>query len=1436
MNKKTKNIVSVLQSMSAAVLCTLCSVLFLASCTDENLVDNPHAQNALRTLSVDLGMPHAKPAYADGTASRAALDAQTAEILLGDSTLAVSRAEGGTSYYTTSDWADNDQLLVRIDAGSTQARLTLKYIVPTGETTGTWYLAKANSYVKYTGTAFSAYNAQDVTPLFAEVDGEDTEKMPISGPLTMHIDYTSTATQVEVSIIYAPDMEWSLADDTKAVSMKQKANATTQTTAPELWTVAGNAWTTNQARLRVNTGTGNAGDVVTLTSSAFDSAWEVEPTTFTATTDGSGDAYFYGATVDAEGNPSALTDNFLVKLTQMRVAVPQQGGAPPASEGRSVTLDEATQTVIITLDTPITLLEASDVVPVTLTAEKAYKLMASDKRTASVQANLSVIDGSCTDLDFITKQIEAALSEGVTEFTVINDLAVYAGGNEGEIHAGTVVGEAIMNLVSFTIDSDIPVFPSKEQNPYVGSISLVLRDATTVPNMAFPACGALKSVTFNQNTSVGDNAFAYSTFLETVSWEKVKSIGEQAFFYCPSLTSVVSDAVLEVGDRAFYGCLDLAEVNLPNTNSIGGSSFYACQSLATVCLPKVASLDGGVFQYCIALTSLTLGKVTDGNAYSDTFHNANTEGCDLILGEGQQETSFPVTASNGKLMWAGKPWKSITVGEIVYTAEGDNLCGTNNGVTTTVIDGVTYGVIDGQCGITEADSEGHYIGTADDVTTIKAQIDAAMDMEIDHFLVVNQLATYTKEGATEFDIYGGTVVGEAILQLTLDTNRNPNLSSDNKGKISVTLADATEVPEKAFICCFALSSVTAEKVEVIGGWAFYACKSLTDIALPKANSIGESALYGNEALTSLTLPMVTKIGGNALATCNQLKNITFGSVIEEMGDGVFTYVDGCALTLHAGQLNKTGNLTVSVSYDRTHMQWGSGGAAWKSITLSDGTKYYIDENNMPTVEVDGTCGITGNNPTGDDSHISAMTNKIKVVGNAAAKVIVKKGLASYGGMPKTVVGAALSRSIVHLVLDDAITFIPEEAFSNCGPLVSVTTSATNIGDIAFNLCSSLKEVTLRATSATNIGVSAFNGCSSLEEVTLRAASATTIERLAFSQCHNLATVNLSANTAIGEQAFSGCTALTDISWDKVTSIGGSRAFSGCTLTGPITINEGVTVSADAFQEANVSGCDLVLPASQVTGITITNNQLMWAGAAWKSITLSDDTKYYIDKNNNNMPTVEVDGTCGITGDNPTGDGSHISAMTNKIKVVGNAATSQKPAKVIVNTGLAKCEASSKGTETVVGVAIGTYADGSITLVLNETITSVPSNAFYWCKSLTSVSLPKATTIGDYAFERCMSLTSVSLPAATWIGTQAFKICSALTSLTFGSVVQQVGSSVFSNSNTENCALFLAEGQQGVENLKASWIMPGDVMQLQWATYTWKSITIGGEPFPSEGPM
>jgi hypothetical protein len=78
------------------------------------------------------------------------------------------------------------------------------------------------------------------------------------------------------------------------------------------------------------------------------------------------------------------------------------------------------------------------------------------------------------------------------------------------------------------------------------------------------------------------------------------------------------------------------------------------------------------------------------------------------------------------------------------------------------------------------------------------------------------------------------------------------------------------------------------------------------------------------------------------------------------------------------------------------------------------------------------------------------------------------------------------------------------------------------------------------------------------------------------------------------------------------------------------------------------------------------------------------------------------------------------------------------------------------------------------------VTSIGQCAFYWCKSLSSVTLPNSiTSIGYEAFRGCSTLTSITIPnSVTSIGDEAFQYCDGLTSVTIGNSVTSIGNSAF----------------------------------------------------------
>ena len=78
------------------------------------------------------------------------------------------------------------------------------------------------------------------------------------------------------------------------------------------------------------------------------------------------------------------------------------------------------------------------------------------------------------------------------------------------------------------------------------------------------------------------------------------------------------------------------------------------------------------------------------------------------------------------------------------------------------------------------------------------------------------------------------------------------------------------------------------------------------------------------------------------------------------------------------------------------------------------------------------------------------------------------------------------------------------------------------------------------------------------------------------------------------------------------------------------------------------------------------------------------------------------------------------------------------------------------------------------------VTSIGERAFYDCKVLSSVVIPKSVTfIGNSAFVNCTSITSLAIPnSVTFIGNSAFSGCKGITSLTIPNGVTYIDIGAF----------------------------------------------------------
>ena len=102
-----------------------------------------------------------------------------------------------------------------------------------------------------------------------------------------------------------------------------------------------------------------------------------------------------------------------------------------------------------------------------------------------------------------------------------------------------------------------------------------------------------------------------------------------------------------------------------------------------------------------------------------------------------------------------------------------------------------------------------------------------------------------------------------------------------------------------------------------------------------------------------------------------------------------------------------------------------------------------------------------------------------------------------------------------------------------------------------------------------------------------------------------------------------------------------------------------------------------------------------------------------------------------------------------------------------------------------GIKIEKYIGSATSVIIpnyinNLPVTTIGKDAFYNCKSLTSIQIPNSVkTIGEYAFYNCKSLTSVQIPnSVTTIGRCAFLYCESLTFVQIPNSVTTIGKYAF----------------------------------------------------------
>ena len=395
-----------------------------------------------------------------------------------------------------------------------------------------------------------------------------------------------------------------------------------------------------------------------------------------------------------------------------------------------------------------------------------------------------------------------------------------------------------------------------------------------------------------------------------------------------------------------------------------------------------------------------------------------------------------------------------------------------------------------------------------------------------------------------------------------------------------------------------------------------------------------------------------------------------------------------------------------------------------------------------------------------------------------------KGSVDENGKP-IAVPAERWADLTEVVIEDGVTEIGKDVFQGCVGLTNVTIpdSVKKIGTWSFYMCKGLKNVDIPANM--EIGDSSFRQ-SGLEQVTVSGGS---VGNYAFHRIDNLKKISINCET-IGEEAFSGCDYLTDITLGENVKTLGDKAFYTCDALERVEIPSTVTdigektfYSCPALKEA-------IIRAGTVKAGTFYNCRVLTTLIISDNATLDASFTAKNAYANGTLETVKI-------GKGEIGN-SAFSNCTNLTTVeLGDGVTSigtsaflkcKQLSSIAIGSGVISIGTSAfNGCTALTNANIGSGAIGEsafngctslANVTLGNGVTSIGKNAFLRCTALTSISIGSGvTSIGSGAFNGCTELRNANIGSGA-IGANAFQDCSRLASVTLGDGVTSIGTNAF----------------------------------------------------------
>ncbi len=508
---------------------------------------------------------------------------------------------------------------------------------------------------------------------------------------------------------------------------------------------------------------------------------------------------------------------------------------------------------------------------------------------------------------------------------------------------------------------------------------------------------------------------------------------------------------------------------------------------------------------------------------------------------------------------------------------------------------------------------------------------------------------------------------------------------------------------------------------------------------------------------------ITTIGDGAFRDCAVLTTVSFDERADEQTLKIGSYAfSGCSslesVNLEDSKVTSVGIMTFAdcVALEDIVLP--------NSLTTSGRGMFYGCKSLKNVVLGNGITALLGYNETGDDAGFFENCESLTEIN--IPKQVTELEHKTFKGCKKL----------------ESVVFEEGSELSFIGGYRNASLSTVPVGYI-FGGCESLKTINI-PQKVESIGVSAFNGCTSLETVIFEErgenGESLTLGNYVFSGCSSLKNINFEASnaTSVGMMAFADCVALEDIVLPDSLTTSGRGMFYGCKSLKNVVLGNGIT----ALLGYNETGDDAGFfeNCENLTEIKIP-----------KQVTKLEHKTF---KGCKKLESVVFE------------DGSELSFV--------GGYRSASFGDVQVGYIFSGCE-SLKGIalpSTVVSIGVGSFQKTNISeLTIPASVEFIGNSLFKDCTSLKNIIFEKRTDdqlleIGLSAFSGCSSLEHINLQDSntTVIKNQAFYNCKSLTSVRLPSTLETLSASAFDGCDSIKLYMDTAEPEVLVTIIDERW--------------------------------